>query len=36
MDDGDEEPAIENYEKSLQLDPQNRGAIEKIKQLKAR
>jgi imidazolonepropionase-like amidohydrolase len=34
-DDGDKELAIENYEKSLQLDPKNRGAIEKLKQLKA-
>ncbi|MGH7994060.1 MAG: tetratricopeptide repeat protein, partial [Limisphaerales bacterium] len=35
MDDGDKEPAIENYEKSLQLGPGNLGAIEKLKQLKA-
>ncbi|MGD0349370.1 MAG: tetratricopeptide repeat protein [Verrucomicrobiota bacterium] len=35
LDDGDKELAIENYEKSLQLDPKNRGAIEKLKQLKA-
>jgi imidazolonepropionase-like amidohydrolase len=34
-DDGDKEFAIENYEKSLQLDPKNHGAIEKLKQLKA-
>ena len=35
MGDGDKELAIENYEKSLQLDPRNQGALEKLKQLKA-
>ncbi len=35
LDNGDKEPAIENYEKSLQLDPRNGGAVEKLKQLKA-
>jgi len=35
MDDGDTAHAIENYEKSLQLDPKNHGAVEKLKQLKA-
>ena len=36
MDDGDTRLAIENYQKSLQLDPRNAGAIERLKQLKAR
>jgi imidazolonepropionase-like amidohydrolase len=35
MDDGDKQLAIENYEKSLKLDPKNRSAIEKLKQLNA-
>ena len=35
MDDGDKNLAIENYKKSLKLDPNNKGAIEKLKQLKA-
>jgi len=35
MNDGDKQRAVENYEKSLQLDPKNTGAIEKLKQLKA-
>jgi tetratricopeptide (TPR) repeat protein len=36
LDNGDTTLAIENYEKSLQLDPKNLGAIEKLKQLKVR
>jgi hypothetical protein len=36
MNDGDQEHAIENYEKSLQLDPGNKGAVEKLKQLRTR
>jgi len=36
MNDGDKEHAIENYEKSLQLDPGNKGAVEKLKQLRTR
>jgi tetratricopeptide (TPR) repeat protein len=35
MEDGDKKLAIENYEKSLKLDPKNRSAIEKLKQLQA-
>jgi tetratricopeptide (TPR) repeat protein len=32
---GDKPHAIENYEKSLKLDPNNAGAVEKLKGLKA-
>jgi imidazolonepropionase-like amidohydrolase len=35
MRDGDQKLAIDNYEKSLKLDPNNRNAIEKLKQLEA-
>jgi tetratricopeptide (TPR) repeat protein len=35
MEDGDKKLAIENFEKSLKLDPKDRNAIEKFKQLKA-
>ena len=35
LEDGDKKLAIENFEKSLKLDPDNRNAIEKLKQLKA-
>ncbi|UCE19383.1 MAG: alpha/beta fold hydrolase [Gemmatimonadota bacterium] len=34
MVDGDKELAIQNYNKSLELDPNNKNAIEKLKQLK--
>jgi len=33
MDDGDKALAIQNYEKSLELNPQNTNASEKLKQL---
>jgi imidazolonepropionase-like amidohydrolase len=36
LNDGNRELAIENYERSLQLDPKNKGAMEKLKQLKTR
>jgi cytochrome c-type biogenesis protein CcmH/NrfG len=36
MDDGNEELAVQNYEKSLQLDPGNTNAVEKLKAVKAR
>jgi tetratricopeptide (TPR) repeat protein len=36
MEDGDKKSAIENFEKSLKLDPTNRNAIDKLKQLEAR
>jgi CubicO group peptidase (beta-lactamase class C family) len=35
MRNGDKGPAIENYEKSLKLDPSNRGAVEALKKLRA-
>jgi tetratricopeptide (TPR) repeat protein len=35
VEDGDKKLAIENFERSLKLDPKNRNAIEKLKQLKA-
>ena len=35
LQDGDKKLAIENFEKSLKLDPKNQNAIEKLKQLKA-
>jgi imidazolonepropionase-like amidohydrolase len=35
MEDGDKKLAIENFEKSLKLDPKDRNAIEKLKQLEA-
>src|SRR5262249_9094199 len=33
---GEQQRSIENYRKSLQLDPTNHGAAEKLKQLSAR
>ena len=36
MDDGKKELAIQNYEKSLQIDPGNKNAVEKLKQLNGR
>jgi CubicO group peptidase (beta-lactamase class C family) len=35
MADGDKEPAIKNYQKSLELNPQNAGAVEALKKLQA-
>jgi imidazolonepropionase-like amidohydrolase len=35
LNDGDKQLAAENYAKSLQLDPDNHGAMEKLKQLRA-
>jgi len=35
LTDGRRELAIQNYEKSLQLDPKNANAVEKLKELKA-
>ncbi|HEX3718903.1 MAG TPA: amidohydrolase family protein [Verrucomicrobiae bacterium] len=35
MKDGDKTPAIEIFEKSLKLNPQNRKVVEKLKQLKS-
>jgi CubicO group peptidase (beta-lactamase class C family) len=35
MRNGDKAPAIENYEKSLKLDPGNNGAVEALKKLRA-
>jgi imidazolonepropionase-like amidohydrolase len=35
LEDGDKQLATENFEKSIKLDPKNRDAIEKLKQLKA-
>jgi tetratricopeptide (TPR) repeat protein len=35
MDDGEKKLAIENYEKSLQLNPKNANGIEMLKKLKA-
>ena len=35
MDDGDKAQAIANYEKSLQLNPKNGAAAERLKKLKA-
>ena len=35
MRNGDKAPAIENYEKSLKLDPGNKGAVEALKKLRA-
>jgi hypothetical protein len=34
MDDGEKQLAVQNYEKSLQLDPANTSAVEKLKVLK--
>ena len=34
MKDGQKELAIQNYEKSLQLDPKNQNAVEMLKKLK--
>lgn len=36
LEDGDKKLAIENFEKSLKLDPKNRNAIEKLNQLEAK
>jgi Imidazolonepropionase and related amidohydrolases len=36
MDDGEKELAMQNYEKSLQMDPGNTNAVEKLKVLKAK
>ncbi|MDZ7341124.1 MAG: tetratricopeptide repeat protein [candidate division KSB1 bacterium] len=36
MKHGDTELAIENYEKSLQLNPENNGAVEILKKLRAK
>jgi hypothetical protein len=33
MINGDKELAIKNYKKSLELDPNNKNAVEKLKQL---
>jgi imidazolonepropionase-like amidohydrolase len=35
VEDGDKKLAVENFEKSLRLDPKNRNAIEQLKQLQA-
>ncbi len=35
MDDGDKAPAIANYQKSLQLNPNNAGAVEMLRKLNA-
>jgi cytochrome c-type biogenesis protein CcmH/NrfG len=35
MKNGDKELAIENYEKSLKLDPGNANAVEMLKRLRA-
>jgi Tfp pilus assembly protein PilF len=35
MDDGEKELAIKNYQISLQLNPGNNNAVEKLKQLNA-
>lgn len=35
MKNGEKAPAIENYEKSLKLDPGNTGAVEALKKLRA-
>jgi cytochrome c-type biogenesis protein CcmH/NrfG len=35
MDDGDKPQAIANYQKSLQLNPKNRGAVEMLRKLNA-
>ena len=35
MRNGDKTPAIDNYEKSLKLDPGNKGAVEALKKLRA-
>jgi tetratricopeptide (TPR) repeat protein len=34
MNKGDKEAAIKNYEKSLELDPKNSGAVEMLKKLR--
>ena len=36
MDDGEKELAMQNYEKSLRMDPGNTNAVEKLKVLKAK
>jgi Tfp pilus assembly protein PilF len=35
MDHGDKELAIQNYKKSLEVDPKNANAVNKLKQLTA-
>ena len=35
MDDGNKPPAIANYQKSLELNPKNRGAVEMLRKLNA-
>jgi CubicO group peptidase (beta-lactamase class C family) len=35
MENGDKNPAIQNYKRSLELNPKNTGAIEKLKKLEA-
>lgn len=35
MDDGDKDLAIQNYRKSLEINPQNNNAVEKLKALGA-
>jgi len=36
MNDGDKPQAISNYQKSLQLNPKNRGAVKMLQKLSAR
>ena len=36
MKEGNKELAIRNYERSLELDPDNSGAVEALKKLKAK
>jgi tetratricopeptide (TPR) repeat protein len=35
MDNGDKDPAIKNYKKSLELDPTNANAVEMLRKLNA-
>ena len=35
MENGDKSLAIQNYKKSLKLNPKNMGAVEKLKKLEA-
>ncbi len=35
MENGDKNLAIQNYKKSLELNPKNTGAVEKLKKLEA-
>jgi tetratricopeptide (TPR) repeat protein len=35
MENGDKQLAIQNYKKSLELNPKNTGAVEKLKKLEA-